>query len=90
MNKDNKNITTTTNQVVAGNSPLSAGLKASLASFSDARDTAFKNSQAESIVSTENSNTKNITKPSRNNASTTLIGLGRLKGFMGASKNKTA
>ena len=59
MNKDNKNITTTTNQVVAGNSPLSAGLKASLASFSDARDTAFKNSQAESIVSTENSNTKN-------------------------------
>jgi len=90
MNKDNKNITTTTNQVVTGNSPLSAGLKASLASFSDARDTAFKNSQAEAIVSTENSNTKNITKPSRNNASTTLIGLGRLQGFMGASKTKTA
>lgn len=89
MNKDNKNITTTTNQVVTGNSPLSAGLKASMASFSDARDTAFKNSQAEAIVSTANSNKKNITKPSRNNASTTIIGLGKLQGFMG-SRNKKA
>ena len=86
MDKDNKNLAQKTESVVLGESPLATGLSNTLASFADARDTAFKNNQAEAIASSENSNSKNITKPSRNNKSNTLIGLAKLQGFMGSKK----
>lgn len=83
MSKDTKNIVTT------GESPLSTNLTQSLASFSELRDTAFKNNQAVAIMSNENSNSKNFKKPSRNNASTSLIGLQKLQGMQGFTKAKT-
>jgi hypothetical protein len=86
MPKDKKNLAQQTQSVVLGDSPLTTGLSNTLASFGDARDTAFKNNQAEAIASSENSNSKNITKPSRRNKSNTLIGLAKLQGFRGAKK----
>lgn len=88
MDKDKKKLVETTDKVIAGNSPMSENLSQSLATFTDARDTAFKNAQAEAIASTENSNSKNFKKSSRRNKSQTLIGLAKLQGFMGSKRKK--
>lgn len=82
MSKDTKNT------VKTGESPLSTNLSKSLASFSEIRDSAFKNRQALAMMSNENNNSKNFRKTSRGNASTTLIGLKKLQGLQGFTANK--
>jgi hypothetical protein len=79
--KQEKTLTTP----VLGNSPLSVAINNTLASFTTLKDMAIKNSQAENIISSAGVK-PSIKKPSRNNNSTTLIGLSKLKGFKGTSK----
>lgn len=81
--KQEKTLTTP----VLGNSPMSVSLNNSLASFTMLKEMAIKNSQAENIISSAGVK-PSITKPSRNNNSTTLMGLAKLKGFKGAKNQK--
>tara|TARA_B100001769_G_C21705094_1_gene388945 strand:+ start:219 stop:518 length:300 start_codon:yes stop_codon:yes gene_type:complete len=67
----------------------SADISSSLLKFKDAAKLAVSNAQADAIdKGTKKSNDDNITKPSRNGKSRTLIGLARLQGFMGSRKPK--
>lgn len=79
--KQEKTLTTP----VLGNSPMSVALNKSLSSFTMLKEMAIKNSQAENIISSAGVK-PSIKKPSRNNNSTTLMGLSKLKGFKGAKK----
>ena len=81
--KQEKTLTTP----VLGNSPMSVAINNTLASFTTLKDMAIKNSQAENIISSAGVK-PSINKTSRNNKSTTLIGLGKLKGFKGTSKKR--
>ena len=79
--KQEKTLTTP----VLGNSPLSVAINNTLASFTTLKEMAIKNSQAENIISSAGVK-PSIKKPSRNNNSTTLMGLAKLKGFKGTKK----
>lgn len=92
MTKDNKTEETpkqnkTLTKPVLGNSPMSVALNQTLASFTTLKEMAIKNSQAENIISSAGVK-PSINKPSRNNNSTTLMGLAKLKGFKGTKKVK--
>ena len=91
--KDNKktidSIIDRANQSETGWSSSSADIQSSLIKFQDAAKLAVSNAQAAAIdKGTKKSNTDNITKPSRDNKSRTIIGLAKLQGFMGSTKPK--
>ncbi len=81
MSKDTEKV----KDIPTGQSPLSMFLDKSLSSFGQMKDLAFKNSQAENIISTAGVK-PSINKASRNNKSATLMGLAKLKGFKGSKK----
>jgi hypothetical protein len=81
--KQEKTLTTP----VLGNSPMSVAINQTLASFTELKEMAIKNSQAENIISSAGVK-PSIKKRSRNNYSNTLMGLAKLKGFKEAKKRK--
>jgi len=67
----------------------SADISSSLLKFQDAAKLAVSNTQAAAIdKGTKDTNTNNLTKPSRKGKSRTIIGLAKLQGFMGSTKPK--
>lgn len=95
MSKDTKtiqDIIDKANKSESGYNEASSNLQKSLESFRDAANLAIKNKQAQDIDDgTKESNTTNITKPSRTGKSNTIIGLAKLQGFHGftGAKKKT-
>ena len=96
MSKDTKtiqDIIDKANESKSGYNEASSNIQKTLESFRDAANLAIKNKQAQDIDDgTKDSNTTNITKPSRTGKSKTIVGLAKLQGFhgfIGAKKKKT-